>query len=105
MSYLALKIFATDYRGSRGAGRLNCSVVNLTLQTMNCAAHDFQLRVIVGLDGCCTLCLQFTNARLDGALVDPDDRVMFVLNAQCLRQLPDEMLFVHLGVALNRLVL
>jgi len=72
---------------------------------MNSASHDFELRVIVGGDGCFALRLQFTNARLDGRFVDADDRVMLVLNAQSLRQCPHQVLFVHLRVALHCFVL
>ena len=51
---------------------------------MDCAAHDLELRVIVrgGRGG--ALHLQFTYARLDRRLVDADDVVMLVLNAQSL---------------------
>ncbi len=84
---------------------LNSCFVNSSLQTVNRAAHDFELRVIVGRDGCFALRLQFTNARLDGRFVDADDIVMLVLNAQSLGQRHDEMLFVQLGVALNCFVL
>src|ERR1051325_9377519 len=79
--------------------------MNASLESMNCAAHDFELRAIVSGDGCFALRLQLTNARLDGGLIDADCRVMFVLNTQRVRDCDEEVFLVHLGVALDRLVL
>src|SRR5689334_23484155 len=83
----------------------NCRFVNLSLESMDRAAHDFELRVIVSLDGGCALRFQLTNARLDRRLVDADDVVMFVLNTQRLRDSDYQVVLVHLRVALDGFVI
>jgi hypothetical protein len=79
--------------------------MNSTLQTVNGAPDRLELCMIVRRDGRFSLTFQLANARFDRALVDADDGVMFVLNAQRFCERYDEMVFVQLRVSLNCLVL
>jgi len=72
---------------------------------MNRASHHFELRMIVRFDGGGAFAFQLANARFDGTFVDSDHVVMCVLDAECFREGADEVLLVHLRVALHRLVL
>jgi hypothetical protein len=78
--------------------------VNASLQAMNRPAHDLELRMIVSGNCGFSLRLQLANARLDARLIDADDVMMFVLNTEGLRERADQVLFVHLRVALDRFV-
>jgi hypothetical protein len=76
-----------------------------SLQAVDRSPDYFELSTIVGFDRRCSQRLQFTYTRFDRRLVDADDGVMLVLDAECLGERNDEVLFVHLGITLDGLVL
>jgi hypothetical protein len=79
--------------------------VNAAFQPVDRPAHDFELRVIVSGERGFTLRFQLANASLDIRLIDADHIMMFVLNAKSFSERPDQVLFVHLRVALDGFVI
>src|SRR6185369_9941184 len=74
--------------------QLDGCFMNLPLQTMNGPSDGFKLRVIVRFDRRGSLRFQLANARFDRALVDTDDVVMRVLNAECFGERDNEVFLI-----------
>src|SRR5262249_7059844 len=67
--------------------------------------NAFQLRAVVRLDRSIAILLQLAHLRLDRRLVDAGDIVVLVrLDPECLRERRQQVLLVHLRVALHRVV-
>src|SRR5437773_7154013 len=83
--------------------RLAQMSANLTVQMMNLSTNAFELVVIVRFERRAALVLQLAHLRLDRRLVDPGRLVVPVrLDAERLAQSRQQVLLVHLRVALHR---
>jgi hypothetical protein len=76
-----------------------------SLQPVDGAADDFELRTIVRGECRFSLCLELTYSRFDATLIDADDSVMLVLNAKSVRDGYNQVFLIHLRVALYGVVL
>jgi hypothetical protein len=83
----------------------NRRFVNASFQTVDTPPDDLELSMIVGRQRGFALRLQLPDARFDGALVNPDDVVMLVLNAKRLSERCDQVLLIHLRVTLDHLAI
>jgi len=79
--------------------------VNLALEVMDLAPDGFELSMVVSRQGGVTLLLQVIDLGLEFRLVDADHMMLPVrLNVESLAERRQEVLFVQLSVALQRLV-
>jgi hypothetical protein len=80
--------------------------MDLSLQAVDTSPDGLELRVIMRGKGGCASLLQPANARFDRRLVDPDNVVVLVhLYVQRIAERNHQMLFIHLRIALDRVVL
>src|SRR5262249_21010445 len=79
---------------------------DLAVEVMDMPAEVVQRRVIVGLERRVALFLELADLRLDRRLVDADRRVMVAgVDAERAADCREQMMLVHLRVALDGLVL
>src|SRR4029079_17259694 len=94
------------WEGARPSGIsgqvLNGRLMNHPLEAMNFPADFFQASSFVAAESRIPLVLEFFDLRLDGAFVEADDFVVFVFDIERLRQSPQEFVFMHGAVALER---
>jgi hypothetical protein len=85
---------------------LNRSLVDLMFETMNPSPDGFELGMIVGRDGLVALLLQLPDLRFDGGFIDASGFVVRVhVDAESFAERHEQVVFVQLGVALQRLML